>query len=72
MFYFNQILYNLSNQLLRISFKQDIKELKLIICTFIKKNPFKKWFIWKKITFHSDMKTCDTKRQVTIQKSKMI
>jgi len=42
MFYFNQILYNLSNQLLRISFKQDIKELKLIICTFIKKNPFKK------------------------------
>jgi hypothetical protein len=40
----------------------------LIICTFIRKKSFKKLVIWIFFTLHNDMKTHDTKWQVTTQK----
>jgi len=42
-FYFNQLLHNLSNHFLKKSFKKDLKEFKLII--FLSKKSFKKLVI---------------------------
>jgi hypothetical protein len=44
----------------------------LTICMFIKHIIFLKLVIWIAFTFHIDMKPCDTKKQVTTQKNKMI
>ncbi len=71
MSYFNQFLHNLSNQffknLMLIRFKRiEANYLYVHQTNFIKKLSHMKFFY----TFHHDMKSCDTKRQVTTQKIK--
>jgi hypothetical protein len=73
MFYFNQFLHNLSNQffknLILIRFKGiEANHLYVYQTNFILKIRDTNFIF----TFHSDMKPCDTKSQVTTQKSKII